>query len=474
MYISKSRAFELRGTFRSVGVSAVGLHRNWIGFRGERCRPKERMAVASLGRVSCLRLRPCGDRGSRSKGGGGHGTLLSGLFHGHLFWSTVMQRARPGDRVWPQERKKQRQRPSLPMRILVIGGGVSGPAVALALKRAGHDVEIFDRVLDMLDVPAGQPVGENGLRILKRWGLLDDVLRAGNRCDRYDMRKINGGPPSPRSQTTPAGVDGDLATITILRTALSRILTNAFLLVGIEQPTDGSLGVKAKFRDGSVAYGDILIGADGVHSGVRRCLFPTRTPTKSGFVGFSGVVDDGPSSSSYPTRNLTFHTDNVAGKSGLIMRVSESQLFWVNDWKPLFDLRAERNRVADLAESWGLPDPLQNCVLVGAAKHAMLPFLGQACSVALEDAQVLAELLNRVPGGDPRTAFQMYQDLRYARVRKIAEGARAAGRRMYATSPIGAKVGHLVLKSYAVLVSLTGGNLTPVGDLGVRRTRGGL
>ncbi|KAI9325565.1 hypothetical protein DFJ73DRAFT_208737 [Zopfochytrium polystomum] len=420
-----------------------------------------------------------------------------------------MQRARPGDRVWPQERKKQRQRPSLPMRILVIGGGVSGPAVALALKRAGHDVEIFDRVLDMLDVPAGQPVGENDLRILKRWGLLDDVLRAGNRCDRYDMRKINGDPIAS-FPNNPAGVDGDLATITILRTALSRILTNAFvreggyvhsdkLLVGIEQPTDGSLGVKAKFRDGSVAYGDILIGADGVHSGVRRCLFPTRTPTKSGFVGFSGVVDDGPSSSSYPTRNLSFHTDNVAGKSGLIMRVSESQLFWVmyelkqdliahDDWKPLFDLRAERNRVADLAESWGLPDPLcgmircskelipmtlhdmdtplplwwsQNCVLVGAAKHAMLPFLGQACSVALEDAEVLAELLNRVPGGDPRTPFQMYQDLRYARVRKIAEGARAAGRRMYATSPIGAKVGHLVLKSYAVLVSLTGGNLTP-------------
>ncbi|KAI9325557.1 hypothetical protein DFJ73DRAFT_912730 [Zopfochytrium polystomum] len=388
------------------------------------------------------------------------------------------------------------------MRILVVGGGVAGPAVALSLKRAGHDVEVFDRVLDFLDVTAGVTLPENGMRVLRHLGLHDDAVLAGNRCDRYEMSKITGDPIAKFAVVN----SGDLVTINILRTSLSRIIKNALvnegvllhsnkLLVGIEQPTDGSLGVKAKFKDGSVAFGDILIGADGVHSGVRSVLFSDRVPAKTGFVGYLGFTDYDPSFR-WDSRGLHFFTDNVAGKSGMLMRASESQLHWVlyeirqneishDDWQPLFDFHAERERIADLARKWCLPPVFQqlilgareiipltiydletlpqwwkhNCVLIGGAKHAMLPFMGQACSTGLEDAEVLAALLHQLPADDPRVAFQLYQEARYARVKKIAEAARAQGKRLYAMSPIGAKIGHLVLKSIAMFAAARGSNL---------------
>ncbi|KAI9325558.1 hypothetical protein DFJ73DRAFT_912732 [Zopfochytrium polystomum] len=362
------------------------------------------------------------------------------------------------------------------MHILVVGGGVSGPAAALALKRAGHDVELFDRVLDFLDTPGGLNIHENGLR----------------------MRKINGDPVA----SFPTSRSCDLVQINILRTTLSRILTNTLIqegvyvhankqLIGIEQPTDGSLGVRAKFHDGSVAVGDILIGADGVHSCVRQCLFPDRKPSKYGIVGYFGVVDLDPSTINWTSHGHHFFTDNVSAKSGMVMRVSDTQLCWLlfelkqseinlDSWKPQLDIRKDRATSAEMAWRWGLPDvfqpmilgakeilPLtiydletlphwskQNCVLVGSAKHAMVPFLGQTCGVGLEDAEVLAALISRFPG-DPRKAFHLYQEARYQRVKKIAEAARVQGKRQYSTTPFSARMGQLVMK----FVSATSGSL---------------
>ncbi|KAI9340203.1 hypothetical protein DFJ73DRAFT_947565, partial [Zopfochytrium polystomum] len=387
------------------------------------------------------------------------------------------------------------------MRILVVGGGISGPTVALALRRAGHDVELFDRVLDFLDTPPGLFIGLNGMRVLKHLGLLDQVVRAGSVCDGTDLRTIAGDAVTRVRHSHRA----DLFSVTILRTTLSRIITNAAVtagvrvhtnkrLVAISQPPDGSraLGVVARFHDGSEAAGDILVGADGVHSTVRQCLFPShRPPQPYGMVGYAGTVDLPAHTSAvtahpWPARNYHFFTDNANARSAMLMRVADSQLSWrlvelrpaeisLEDWTPArrLDLSKDRDRLADMADRWRLPPafrplvaeaneivplsfyhmdagPLprwasQNCVLIGAAKHAMLPFLGQATGVALEDAEVLAALIARVPD-DPRKAFRLYQRARFRRVKRIAEAARVQGRRQYATSALGSLWGQVALK----------------------------
>ncbi|KAI9329788.1 hypothetical protein DFJ73DRAFT_859691, partial [Zopfochytrium polystomum] len=341
------------------------------------------------------------------------------------------------------------------MRILVIGAGIGGPAVALALRRAGHDVEVYDRALDFTDVPPAAYLAENGMRAIKHLGLLEDVVREGNHCDRHEIRDFAG---NLVAAFPTAGNGADLFTVTIKRTALIRILTNALakegvyvhtdkMLVDIEEPPiPGSLGVKAKFKDGTVAYGDILIGADGIHSGVRK------------------------------SHALHYYTDNANAKSCLLYRTSDRQIKWLvmelkpseivshDSWQPWFDLYQKRALIRGAREIFPttiydmelLPQWYRgNCVMFGCAKHVMPPFLGHVSNVVLEDAEVVAALINRMPS-DPRKAFRLYQELRHHRVARIAEAVRTHGRRHYSTSKFAAKMGKMMLK----IVSAVGGPMS--------------
>ncbi|KAI9348988.1 hypothetical protein DFJ73DRAFT_834564, partial [Zopfochytrium polystomum] len=372
------------------------------------------------------------------------------------------------------------------MRILVIGAGIGGPAVALALRRAGHDVEVYDRALDFTDVPPAAYLAENGMRAIKHLGLLEDVVREGNHCDRHEIRDFAG---NLVAAFPTAGNGADLFTVTIKRTALIRILTNALakegvyvhtdkLLVDIEEPPiPGSLGVKAKFKDGTVAYGDILIGADGIHSGVRKVLFPNRNPSPIGFIGYYGITDLDPVSGvAWESHALHYYTDNANAKSCLLYRTSDTQIKWLvmelkpseivshDSWQPWFDLYQKRPLIRGAREIFPttiydmelLPQWYRgNCVMIGCAKHVMPPFLGHVSNVVLEDAEVLSALINRMPS-DPRKAFRLYQESRHHRVARIAEAVRTHGRRHYSTSKFAAKMGKMMLK----IVSAVGGPMS--------------
>ncbi|KAI9333929.1 hypothetical protein DFJ73DRAFT_764221 [Zopfochytrium polystomum] len=413
------------------------------------------------------------------------------------------------------------------MKILVIGGGVTGPALALALKRAGHEVEVYDRARPLRysptqsaatnpanptvpvhepgDVGGGLTLMENGLRVLRHLGLLDEVVAAGAAVERIEMRKIS----SELIASFPVVNHDGLTTVNILRTSITRAISAAlnregiFIktdkhLVGIEQPPEGSgaLGVRAIFRDGTVAVGDILIGADGVHSGVRGILFPDVKPFKSGFVGYLGVSEYD-EAFNWPSRALTFFTDSVAGKSAMIMRASEQRMHWAlyetvqseishDDWEPYYDLEAESKRIAEMARAWNMGEAIMpmihrsvrivpltiydletapqwhkgNCVLVGDAVHAMVPFIGQGASVALEDVDVLTALLLRL-SDRPRLAFELFQEARYARCKKIVENARLQGKRQYASSTVGSAIGNGFLKLFAFIARVRNANLNP-------------
>ncbi|KAI9361686.1 hypothetical protein DFJ73DRAFT_956970 [Zopfochytrium polystomum] len=397
------------------------------------------------------------------------------------------------------------------MKILIVGGGIGGPAVALMLKRYGHDVELFDRVEPFAPAQAWVPadVGgalnlqENVLRILERLGLLAEVLAAGIPVPFLEMRRFSGDVIARFAIHNRE----PYVTTDILRSTLTRILNSAMNREGVVMKTGKTLvdvrqelgggrngGVTAVFADGTVARGDILIGADGVHSHVRRALFPDVRARQSNYVGYVGVSEYNPGIG-FDTASLNFLMDNKAGKMAYMMRASETRLQWAiyetrpdeigtDDWEGYKDLGAERARIAEMARRWNLSDwfrraivesvriipvtfwivedvPLWhkgNVVLMGDAVHAMLPFAGQGAAMAIEDAAVLATALTYVPD-DPLAAFRVYQELRKQRATAVSKTSEALAKNMNATTPFAAFVGHSFLKMFAMYCRFSGANI---------------
>ncbi|KAI9328233.1 hypothetical protein DFJ73DRAFT_782621 [Zopfochytrium polystomum] len=184
---------------------------------------------------------------------------------------------------------------------------------------SGHDVEPFDCILNRLVVTATLNIHENGSRVLKHFSLPDAVFADGNICDCALSPATSF--PNPRNS--------DLVTITIVRSIFVRIVLNALVMEGVYV----HLG-KLLFRNGTFAFGDVLIGAGGVHSAICRTLFPTRHPVSAGMVSYFGIID------------------------------------LCNDWHPLlFDLRQKRAELADMVRRWKLPRVFEAMIVAEAAKE---------------------------------------------------------------------------------------------------------
>ncbi|KAJ1547876.1 hypothetical protein HK405_004728 [Cladochytrium tenue] len=407
------------------------------------------------------------------------------------------------------------------MKVLVIGAGVAGPLVAVALKRAGHDVEIFDRVKPPAaataegslpiwlpgDIGGGISMQGNSLRVLNRLGLYDELAEKSTRLEDMDMRTFSG----RLIATFKMGKMDSFGSLDVLRSTLAKISTSALnkegvnvvvgkRLVGVQQSSDGALGVTAHFEDGTSAQGDILIGADGIHSATRAAILPPGTiPVKSDFVGYIGISEHSPDIG-FDSKALTFQLDNSSGRSTWIARSSDSRVLWCmfetkpgdiaqNDtWDSVEDLSAEKVRMTDMAKRWGLPDwfermiaksvrimpvrfsylePLPswhagNCVLIGDAAHAMMPFVGQGAGTSIEDTEILAALLTKFPS-DPRRAFALFEELQRPRVEKIAKTSVDMGKNMHSTSPVAGFIGRSILRFSAFVLNTTGVNLNSAG-----------
>src|SRR5688572_23466315 len=77
--------------------------------------------------------------------------------------------------------------------VLVVGGGIGGLSAAIALRRAGHEAQVFERAPVLAEVGAGISMWPNATRLLRRWGVLDDVVRRGHVFTRGEVRGPGGG-----------------------------------------------------------------------------------------------------------------------------------------------------------------------------------------------------------------------------------------------------------------------------------------
>ncbi|MFF1293818.1 MULTISPECIES: FAD-dependent monooxygenase [unclassified Streptomyces] len=336
-------------------------------------------------------------------------------------------------------------------RILVIGGGTGGTATALALHKAGFDVEVHEAHPDSAeDLGAFLTLASNGMRALAQIDATDAVTAIG--FPLRSMRLLDA--TGAEVATGPLGeADDPLLRFRCLRrgdlnSALQREASRRGVPVRhgarLASVEEGPGSVTARFTDGSGATGDLLIGADGLNSTVRKAIAPDARPVHAAQRVFYGRTRD----ARPPCEEGQFtmvrcseaafgYTVSPDGETYWFARVTDDPLtaeeLTRGGWRdPLVSLlRRDTGPAADIVAATGpgagdvlvtnateippgTPWRSARTLLVGDAAHAASPATGQGAAMALEDAVVLAKSLRDTP--DTGTGLALYEALRRPRV----------------------------------------------------------
>src|SRR4051812_42995753 len=339
-------------------------------------------------------------------------------------------------------------------RVLIVGGGIAGMALAIVLQRAGIAADIAEIDKDWRVYGAGITITGPTLRALDRLGLLDAVVREGycydstRICDATGnvivASRVSGRPLGPR---IPNGGG-------ILRPVLHRILAAATRASGanvrlgvsvpaIEQSDDA---VSVTFTDGSTGAYDLVVGADGINSPTRATLFPDApAPAFTGQGCWRAVV---PRPATIDCAQVYVGGPVKAGITPvsqnemylfLLQHVPDNPRMPEERWPALLGeqvrgfggpLGAVRENLGASArinyrplEKFLLPPPWHRgrVVLIGDAAHATTPHLASGAGLAVEDALVLGECLTS--GTAIEHALQRFVERRYERCRMVVENS---------------------------------------------------
>jgi 2-polyprenyl-6-methoxyphenol hydroxylase-like FAD-dependent oxidoreductase len=362
---------------------------------------------------------------------------------------------------------------------LIIGGGIAGPATALALQKAGIRATIYEAYPAPADgLGAGLMLAPNGLQALKIIGI-DAQLRAVSRPIRR-MVMANG---QGKVLTNFDGLEGLPPSRVIWRSDLYRVLREAVEAADIPivygkrlvQAEETANGVSVQFADGSQAFGDILIGADGIRSTMRTLIDPSApAPQYAGFLGFGGGTSVEPSRVPESVMHFVFGKHAFLGywadpEKGIcwfgslphevplsmadVRKVPATQ--WLERLRTLYDddrpaqiflQHADPGQLLMTGASEMMP-PVprwhsRRMVLVGDAVHAPSSSSGQGASLAIESAVQLARCLRDIPGA--MEAFERYEQLRRPRVEKVAAAAAKTNSKK-ASGPLIKALTHLLM-----------------------------
>jgi len=346
------------------------------------------------------------------------------------------------------------------LRAVVVGGGIGGLAAAVALSRAGVDVQVYEQARELTEVGAGVALAPNGLRMLDRLGVGEGIGRLGARHVSTQLRLADGQPARHEPhQFARAGRNVGIHRADLLALLADQLpsgtVRTGHRCTGFSQ--DGG-GATVSFATGTTAAADVVIGADGIHSVLQGFVVAPTEPVFSGVVAYRGLV---PCPDEYPAGTMRMWVGerkhflafpvragqllNYVGfvPSGTSVRESWSAsgdpralAAQFAAWDPMIgEIIAAISGPGGSGFQWGMYDraPLSRwssgrLTLLGDAAHPMLPHLGQGVNQALEDAVALATLLAACPSrADVPRVLAAYEDLRRDRTARVQLGSRRNG-----------------------------------------------
>lgn len=351
------------------------------------------------------------------------------------------------------------------MKALVVGGGIAGPATALALHRIGAEVTVLE-AWPHSDGDAGSwfTLAPNGLHALDLLDARHLAMQLGFPSERSVIVGATGRVLGSMGLGVPLD-DGTVA-VTLKRSRLGAALVGEAERRGIDvrhssrvvDVTSRPDGVSVALEDGTTVDADLLVGADGVRSTVRGVIDPDAAPARYvGLTNFGGITEGTPLAGRLPARQWHFVFGSKAF-FGAHPTPAGDVVWFVNVPGPAITPRERaartpdqwRHHLAALLETDTGPGAelvrtgrlelwadnthdlrrvarwhREHMVLVGDAAHAPSPSSGQGASLALEDAVVLATSLRDAETVEEGLAA--YESRRRDRVERIvAAGARSS------------------------------------------------
>ncbi len=360
---------------------------------------------------------------------------------------------------------------------LVAGGGIGGMTAALCLARVGCEATVFEQAAAFGKVGAGIQLSPNASRVLHHLGLAARLEALASLPEGAEFRHWRSG---RRIAYAPLGAGareaygfpyyhihrGDLLRLLVeAAQANPRIALRSDATVRCFEQVRGRVRLTVREAGAEAVYaGEVLVGADGIHSTVRAGMFGADAPTFTGNVAWRALVpverlpaDVAPPVAGVwwgPRRHFVHYLVRggalvncvcVVEKSGWeregwLERGEHRELKadfagWHRNIQTLIDCMD-----ADSLYRWALFDrpPLPRwsdgaATLLGDACHPMLPFMAQGAAAAIEDAAVLATCLGQA--GDIPTALKRYEALRRDRATAMQRQSRRNGRLFHLSGP---------------------------------------
>lgn len=354
--------------------------------------------------------------------------------------------------------------------ISIIGAGIGGLTMGLILKQSGLKFNLYERASEIKPIGAGIVIANNAMQIFKKMEISDKIENAGNKIS---VMKITDEQLNVISaiQLSRFEEKYGVHNVAIHRADLQRILAEEIgykhihLSRSLADITQGEK-YQLSFEDGTTTITDIVIGADGINSKVRKELFSEGVIRKTGQFCWRGVCEN--------TLPETYSNEAYEcwgkGKRFGFVKINAQQVYWyavineslLQDKKEIHPdifknfhpmiremirttskLSIHESYITDLKPMHHWVD--KNACLMGDAAHATTPNMGQGACQAIEDAYVIGELLSA--GRNATDAFKMYQELRISKAHSIVNNSRTLGKISQIENALGRKIRNWIFKN---------------------------
>lgn len=355
-----------------------------------------------------------------------------------------------------------------PCDVAIVGGGVGGLTLAASLAQQSMSVQVFEQDTELREIGAGVAIGGNATRLLECLGI--DLAQVAHMPPTFEVRRWSDGGllwSHPIGEWYRQEIGAPF--LTLHRATLQHLLAAAVppdciqlnhRLLGL---SDESAGVRLRFENGDDIVARVVVGADGIQSAARRYVCGDIAPTRSGEIGFRGVIpvekaQDLPNPTSLhcwcgPDTHVIYYGLDRGKLVNLLAVYKPSRLpAWTassnrisaspDQALSIFEQYGWDDRILDLVRNiegdmnfWALADLPRlprwsrgRVILLGDAAHAPLPHQGQGAGLSIEDAYALGALLSTCGPQDYAPVFEAFENLRKRRAWMVQAYSRAAGR----------------------------------------------